>query len=173
MFCRRYSPVPGLLLVIPPFVYPGALYHFEVAFGALFAGTGKIGYLQYPFQQIGEPDAVDPAFIERIAKTLIELHRNIFMIAPVYRGFKVLHSYLRYEAGCRNGFSFSVPASCSSVYSPKNCVWSGSSTSISPPPSSSSDWQPNLEFSRGFTALSIKSSSLSLISSMLSMPLFI
>ena len=59
-----------------------------------------------------------------------------------------------------------------SYYSPRNWVWSGRVTSMMPVSSSSTHWQPNRELMRGFTALSIKSSSLSVNSSINASPLF-
>src|SRR5689334_1701532 len=49
----------GLFLIIPPLIYPGTLDHFQVSFCALFAGANKSGYLQYPFQQVGETNPVN------------------------------------------------------------------------------------------------------------------
>lgn len=57
------------------------------------------------------------------------------------------------------------------IYSPRNCVWSGRVTSISPLPACKRHWQPRREISFGLIALSIKSSSLSESSSRNSSPL--
>ena len=85
---------PGLcglinyLVVVPPLIHPLGLNHFQMSFCAFFAGAFKVGNFHYPIQQFGEADSVYFAFIKIIAKTLIEFHGNIFVIGPVYRGFK-------------------------------------------------------------------------------------
>jgi hypothetical protein len=50
---------------------------------AFLAGSLKVRYLQYPLQEVGEADPVDPAFREFVPETLIELECYVFVIVPV------------------------------------------------------------------------------------------
>ncbi len=85
-------PNPKLLLVVPPLIHPGALYHFEMAFVALLPFTLEIGNLQYPFDEVSKPDAVNFSFVKIIAEVFIQFLGNVFVIGPVNGRFKVSHS---------------------------------------------------------------------------------
>ena len=72
-----------LFLIIPPFIHPGTLYHFQVTFIAFFGFACKFWNFQNPFVQISKPDAVNFTFAKLIPKPLIQFHGNVFIIVPV------------------------------------------------------------------------------------------
>jgi hypothetical protein len=63
-----------------------------MTFIAVFSLTFKIGQLQHPFNQLGKSDAVYARFCEIIPESLVEFHRNIFVVIPEYRWF--VHGFL-------------------------------------------------------------------------------
>jgi hypothetical protein len=69
-----------------------------VCFVTILALAFKVGYLQYPFDQFSEPDAVNFPFAKVISKPLIQAHGNILMVGP--GNGQIVNIAKRHAVGC-------------------------------------------------------------------------